>query len=85
LQYPPEKVYFRPYSVMTDGAGSGPQPAGILAWCGCLIASLDLDGRERIAASAAGPREGPDDLGRRVARDLRALGVERLLRPLRRS
>jgi hydroxymethylbilane synthase len=46
------------------------------------VAAFDLDGRGRLAASAAGPREGPDDLGRRVARDLRALGAERLLRPL---
>jgi hydroxymethylbilane synthase len=49
------------------------------------VAVFDLDGRERIAASASGPLEGPDDLGRRVARDLRALGVERLLRPLGRT
>jgi hydroxymethylbilane synthase len=48
------------------------------------VAVFDLDGRERIAASANGPRESPDDLGRRVARDLQALGVERLLRPLAR-
>jgi hydroxymethylbilane synthase len=46
------------------------------------VAVFDVDGRERIAASAAGPREGPDDLGRRVARELRALGAERLLRPI---
>ena len=46
------------------------------------VAVFDLDGRERIAASAAGPREDPDDLGRQVARDLRALGAGRLLRPL---
>ena len=45
------------------------------------VAVFDLDGREQIAASAVGPREGPDDLGRRVARDLRGLGAERLLRP----
>jgi hydroxymethylbilane synthase len=43
------------------------------------VAVFDLDGRERVAASAAGPREDPDALGHRVARDLRALGVERLL------
>jgi hydroxymethylbilane synthase len=46
------------------------------------VAVFDLDGRERIAASAAGPRDDPDDLGRQVARDLRALGAGRLLRPI---
>ena len=46
------------------------------------VAVFDLDGRERLAASAAGPPEDPDEPGRQVARDLRALGVERLLRPL---
>jgi porphobilinogen deaminase len=45
------------------------------------VAGFDLDGRERLAASAAGPPEDPDDLGRQVARDLRALGAGRLLRP----
>jgi hydroxymethylbilane synthase len=45
------------------------------------VAVFDPDGRERVAASAAGPREDPDALGRRVARALRALGAERLLRP----
>jgi porphobilinogen deaminase len=48
------------------------------------VAVFDLDGRERIAASAAGPREDPDDLGRQVARDLRVLGAGRLLRPIAR-
>jgi len=37
--YPPEKVYSRPCSVLTDGAGSVPPPASVLAECGCLIAS----------------------------------------------
>jgi hydroxymethylbilane synthase len=46
------------------------------------VAVFDPDGRERIAASAAGPREDPDDLGHQVARDLRALGAGRLLRPI---
>jgi len=63
-----------------DPAGRlGPRGRGELA---LDVAAFDLDGRGRLAASAAGPREGPDDLGRRVARDLRALGAERLLRPI---
>ena len=46
------------------------------------VAVFDLDGQERLAASAAGPRDDPDDLGRQVARVLRALGAGRLLRPI---
>jgi porphobilinogen deaminase len=46
------------------------------------VAAFDLDGRGRIAASAAGPREDPDDLGRQVARGLHALGAGRFLRPI---
>lgn len=46
------------------------------------VAVFSLDGRERIAASAAGPQVDPDGLGRRVAQILRERGVERLLRPL---
>jgi hydroxymethylbilane synthase len=41
---------------------------------------LDPDGRERIEASAEGPIEDPDELGRRVAEILRSRGAERLLR-----
>jgi hydroxymethylbilane synthase len=41
---------------------------------------LDPDGKERIAASATGPIDDPDGLGRRVAEVLRAEGADRLLR-----
>ena len=46
------------------------------------VAIFDLDGGERIAASAAGPLDRPDDIGRQVARKLRALGAGRFLRPI---
>jgi len=41
---------------------------------------LDPDGRERVAASATGPLDDPDGLGRTVAEQLRAQGAGRLLR-----
>ncbi len=41
---------------------------------------FDLDGRERVSASATGARDDPDGLGRRVAGALRGLGADRLLR-----
>jgi hydroxymethylbilane synthase len=41
---------------------------------------LDPDGLERVAASATGPIDAPDELGRRVAEALRGLGADRLLR-----
>jgi hydroxymethylbilane synthase len=41
---------------------------------------LDPDGRERVAASATGPIDDPDALGRRVAEALIAQGADRLLR-----
>ena len=41
---------------------------------------LDPDGKERIAASATGPIDDPDGLGRRVAEALRGQGADRLLR-----
>jgi len=40
---------------------------------------LDPDGSERIAASASGPIDAPQNLGRRVAEILRGLGADRLL------
>jgi hydroxymethylbilane synthase len=43
------------------------------------VAVFDPDGRERAFATLSGPRDDPDDLGRRVAAALRALGAERLL------
>jgi hydroxymethylbilane synthase len=47
------------------------------------VAVFDPDGRERVAAAASGPRDDPEELGRRVARTLRDLGAERLLRRVR--
>jgi len=44
---------------------------------------FDPDGRERIFASLTGPREDPNNLGRRVADELRCQGAERLLRSVR--
>lgn len=41
---------------------------------------LDSDGRERVVASATGPTDEPDALGRRVAEILIGLGADRLLR-----
>lgn len=41
---------------------------------------LDPDGRERVVASATGPTDEPDALGRRVAEILIGLGADRLLR-----
>ena len=41
---------------------------------------LDPEGRERVAASASGPIDDPDGLGRKVADALRKLGADRLLR-----
>ena len=41
---------------------------------------LDPEGRERVAASEAGPLDDPEGLGRKVAEVLRALGADRLLR-----
>ncbi len=43
---------------------------------------LDPDGRERVAASATGPIDDPDGLGRKVAEALRGQGADRLLRGL---
>jgi hydroxymethylbilane synthase len=40
---------------------------------------LDPDGRECLSASLTGPRDQPDELGRRVAQELRRQGAERLL------
>ena len=40
---------------------------------------LDVDGRERVEASATGPLDDPDGLGRRVAATLLGLGAGRLL------
>jgi hydroxymethylbilane synthase len=48
-------------------------------------AVLDPDGRERVAASAVGPRDDPAALGRQVARTLRDRGAEPLLRRVRES
>jgi hydroxymethylbilane synthase len=42
-------------------------------------AVLEGNGRERIAATGRGRPDDPDELGRRVADQLRALGAERLL------
>ena len=47
-------------------------------------AVFDPDGLERVATAVAGPRDDPDDLGRRAARDLLAQGADRLLRRVRR-
>jgi hydroxymethylbilane synthase len=47
-------------------------------------AVYDPDGRERVATTASGPRDDPEDLGRRVAQELRRLGAERLLQRIRR-
>lgn len=46
------------------------------------VAIFSLDGLEKIATSASGPPDDPDALGRKVARILRDLGADRLLRPL---
>jgi hydroxymethylbilane synthase len=42
---------------------------------------LDPDGKERLVASATGPVDDPDGLGRRVAEALRGQGADRILRP----
>ena len=42
-------------------------------------AVFDPDGRERVFASLSGPPDDPEDLGRRVAGELRRLGADRLL------
>jgi hydroxymethylbilane synthase len=49
------------------------------------VAVFSLDGQERVAATATGPRDDPDGLGRIVAQILRDRGAERLLRPLGRA
>lgn len=46
-------------------------------------AVFDPDGRERIGAASVGPPEGPEELGREVARMLRELGAGRLLEGIR--
>lgn len=48
------------------------------------VAVFDPDGLERVFASATGPRDDPDALGRRVARELRDQGAERLLARIQR-
>ncbi len=48
-------------------------------------AVYDPDGAEKVAASAEGPLDDPEGLGRRVAALLRERGAERLLRHLRSS
>ena len=40
-------------------------------------------GQEKIAASATGPRDDPDGLGRHVAELLRARGADRVLKLVR--
>lgn len=47
-------------------------------------AVYDPDGRERLFTSLRGPRDNPEELGRRVAQDLRDQGAERLLGLVRR-
>jgi hydroxymethylbilane synthase len=49
------------------------------------VTVFSLDGRECVTATATGPRDDPDGLGRTVAQTLRNLGAERLLRPLGRA
>ena len=44
------------------------------------VAVFDPDGRECVSASRSGDRDDPEGLGREVARALRDLGAERLLR-----
>jgi hydroxymethylbilane synthase len=46
-------------------------------------AVFDSEGRERVAWSESGPIDDPARLGSQVAEKLRALGAERLLRPIR--
>lgn len=46
-------------------------------------AVYDADGAEKVAASAEGPLDDPDGLGRRVAALLRERGADRLLRRFR--
>ena len=46
---------------------------------------LDPDGRKRIAVARVGDRDDPEGLGLEVARELRGLGAERLLRGARGS
>jgi hydroxymethylbilane synthase len=46
-------------------------------------AVYDPDGAEKVAASAEGPLDDPDGLGRAVAALLRDRGAERLLRRVR--
>ena len=48
-------------------------------------AVFDPEGRECLSASLDGPRDDPEDLGRRVAESLRGQGAERLLQRLHRS
>lgn len=48
-------------------------------------AVFDPDGAEKVAASAEGPLDDPDGLGRAVAAMLRDRGAERLLRKVRSS
>lgn len=43
-------------------------------------AVFDPDGLERVFSALTGPRNDPDELGRRVAQELRAQGADRLLR-----
>ncbi len=43
------------------------------------VAVFDVDGRERAFASRTGPLDQPEELGKRVAAELRSLGAERLL------
>ncbi|GAC1447651.1 MAG: hydroxymethylbilane synthase [Isosphaeraceae bacterium] len=45
------------------------------------VAVLDPEGRTRVHAALAGPRDDPEGLGRRVAQALRDQGAEQLLRP----
>jgi hydroxymethylbilane synthase len=47
-------------------------------------AVFDPDGLECLLASATGPRDDPDGLGRQVAQELRSQGADRLLERVRR-
>src|SRR5207249_12319206 len=46
-------------------------------------AVFDPDGLRRVATTASGPLDDPEDLGRRVAQVLRDLGAEQLLQRIR--
>jgi hydroxymethylbilane synthase len=61
-----------------DDGGEPNGPALVLD-----AAVFDPDGRDRVAVRLRGPRDDPDDLGRRAAQALRDQGAEALLKRVR--